>query len=108
VACLVSPGMDGRRSALGLDTLAFPKQLAAEIGYSAWSIGIMKKAGCRFCGRKSTIRWIREFVGSRPDFKTTLARIKQRGTRLGQKHNQKDHWVLVSGKSDEPRESNGQ
>lgn len=90
---------------LGLDTLAFPKELAAEIGYSAWSIGIMKKEGCRFFGRKSTIRWVREFVGSRPDFKTTLARIRQRKTRLGQKHNPKDRRFSVSGKSDEPRES---
>jgi len=100
--------MDERESALGLDTLAFPKQLAAEIGYSAWSIGIMKKTGCRFCGRKSTIRWIREFMRNRPDFKTTLAHVTQRKTRLGQKHNPKDHLVLVSGKSDEPRESHAQ
>ncbi len=100
--------VDGKRSALGLDTLAFPKQLAGEIGYSAWSIGIMKKAGCRFCGRKSTIRWVREFVGSRPDFKTTLARVTQRKIHLGQKRNAKDHQALVFDKSDEPQESHVQ
>ena len=99
---------DETRSALGLDTLAFPKELAGEIGYSAWSIGVMKKAGCQFCGRKSTIRWIREFVGSRPDFKTTLARVTQGKIRLGQKRNPTDHQALASDRSGEPQESHAQ
>jgi hypothetical protein len=63
--------MDGERISLRLDTLAFPKHLAREIGYCAWSIGMMKKAGCRFCGRKTTIRWVRQFLTSHPDFKTS-------------------------------------
>src|SRR5436189_205310 len=36
--------MDGERTSLRLDTLAFPKRLARDIGYCAWSIGMMKKA----------------------------------------------------------------
>jgi hypothetical protein len=99
--------MDRKGLAVGLDTLAFPKQLAPEIGYCAWSIGMMKKAGCRFCGRKSTIRWVREFLGSHPDFKTTVGRTKRHRVDLGQKRNRKGREVLASGKSDEPRESNG-
>lgn len=88
--------------------LAFPKQLAPEIGYCAWSIGMMKKAGCRFCGRKSTIRWVREFLGTHPDFKTTAVRAKRGRVDLEQKRKLKDREVSASGKSDEPRESNDQ
>ena len=58
-------------SGIGYDQLAFPKQLAPIIGYCAWSIGAMKKAGCRFIGRKTTRRWIREFIEGNPDFKTS-------------------------------------
>ena len=58
-------------SEIGYDQLAFPKKLAPIIGYCAWSIGAMKKAGCRFIGRKTTCRWIREFIEGNPQFKTS-------------------------------------
>ena len=99
--------MSGERLWVGLDTLAFPKHLAREIGYCAWSIGMMKKAGCRFCGRKTTIRWVREFLGAHPEFKTSAALAMRHKADLGRTHNRKDRQVSVSGKSDEPRDSRG-
>jgi hypothetical protein len=65
-------------SEIGYDQLAFPKQLAPIIGYCAWSIGAMKKAGCRFIGRKTTRRWIREFIEGNPHFKTSEVYPKRR------------------------------
>ena len=65
-------------SEIGYDQLAFPKQLAPIIGYCAWSIGAMKKAGCRFLGRKTTRRWIREFVEGNPHFTTSEIYPKRR------------------------------
>jgi hypothetical protein len=65
-------------SDIGMDQLAFPKELAPFIGYCAWSIGAMKKAGCRFLGRKTTRRWIREFIDNHPHFKTSEIYPKRR------------------------------
>lgn len=96
--------MDGERTSPRLDTLAFPKRLAREIGYCAWSIGMMKKAGCRFCGRKTSIRWVREFLGAHPEFKTSAVFVKRHKVDLGRTRTPKDHQVSASGKSDEPQE----
>src|SRR5439155_9202010 len=98
--------MDGERIALRLDTLAFPKHLAREIGYCAWSIGMMKKAGCRFCGRKTTIRWVRQFLTSHPDFKTSTVVARRERIDLGRSCSAKDRQVSASDKSDEPRALN--
>ena len=63
---------------IGYDKMAFPKQLAPIIGYCAWSIGAMKKAGCRFVGRKTTRRWIGEFLLRNPQFNTSAVYPKRR------------------------------
>jgi hypothetical protein len=63
---------------IGYDQLAFPKQLAPIIGYCAWSIGAMKKAGCRFVGRKTKRRWITEFLDGNPEFNTSAVYPKRR------------------------------
>src|SRR5581483_2426600 len=99
--------MDGERIGIRLDTLAFPKHLAQQIGYCAWSIGMMKKAGCRFCGRKTTIRWVRQFLSTHPDFKTSAILARRQEIDLKQPCTAKDPQVSVFGKSDEPREWNG-
>lgn len=100
--------MDGGKIALRLDTLAFPKHLAGVIGYCAWSIGMMKKAGCRFCGRKTTIRWVRQFLTSHPDFKTSSLVARRQNIDLRQPCTARDRQVSASDKSDEPRELNAQ
>ena len=82
--------MDGERISLRVDTLAFPKHLAREIGYCAWSIGMMKKAGRRFCGRKTTIRWVRQFLASHPEFKTSTVVVRRQRIDLEQSCTGKD------------------
>lgn len=85
------------------DLLAFPKQIASVIGYCAWSIGAMKKAGCRFVGRKTSVRWVRQFLASHPDFKTSEAYPRRR--KAGSEHPRscQDRLSSTFGKSDEPQ-----
>lgn len=44
-------------------TLRFPSEIADIIGLSPNAIGLLKKRGCPFHGRKTTVRWVREFIG---------------------------------------------
>jgi hypothetical protein len=44
------------------DTLYFPAEIAHIIGMSAGEINALKPQGCKFYNRKTTIRWVREFV----------------------------------------------
>jgi hypothetical protein len=48
-----------------IDTLFFPCQITEEIGLSKGRINFLRNLGCRFFGRKTTIRWVREFLTSR-------------------------------------------
>jgi hypothetical protein len=48
-----------------IDTLYFPSQITEEIGLSKGRINFLRNLGCRFFGRKTTIRWVREFLSSR-------------------------------------------
>lgn len=48
-----------------IDTLYFPCQITKEIGLSTGRINFLRNLGCRFFGRKTTIRWVREFLTSR-------------------------------------------
>jgi hypothetical protein len=48
-----------------IDTLYFPCQITEEIGLSKGRINFLRNLGCRFFGRKTTIRWVREFLTSR-------------------------------------------
>jgi hypothetical protein len=45
-----------------LDKLFFPKDLVSEIGLCKHQIAFLKHKGCRFFGRKTTVRWVREFL----------------------------------------------
>ncbi|HMJ06902.1 MAG TPA: hypothetical protein VK474_11650 [Chthoniobacterales bacterium] len=45
-----------------LETLYFPGQITVEIGLPVHAINAMKHRGCKFFGKKTTIRWVREFV----------------------------------------------
>lgn len=44
------------------DRLEFPQELAPHVGLTSREIGFMKKAGCPFYGRKTTLRWVRKFI----------------------------------------------
>ena len=54
--------MDSRLSPIDPDKLEFPKNLAPFVGYSSQTIQKMKFRGCLFHGRKTTLRWVREFL----------------------------------------------
>jgi hypothetical protein len=55
------------------DKLFFPCDLAESVGLSKNEISFLKRKGCPFFGRKTTLRWVREFLAketgaSRPVF----------------------------------------
>jgi hypothetical protein len=52
-------------AAKDLDTLYFPCQITKEIGLSKGRINFLRNLGCKFFGRKTTIRWVREFLTQR-------------------------------------------
>jgi hypothetical protein len=45
-----------------LDRLFFPQEIAPIIGVRKETINFWKKLGCPFVGRKTTIRWVRDFM----------------------------------------------
>ena len=45
-----------------IDTLYFPNEITDEVGLSINEITHLKKRGCPFHGRKTTIRWVRFFL----------------------------------------------
>jgi hypothetical protein len=47
-----------------IDKLFFPKELVSEIGMCKHQIAFLRHKGCRFYGRKTSIRWIREFLNA--------------------------------------------
>ena len=49
-------------SALDHDRLEFPKDISETIGLHPTEIGFLKKKGCPFYGRKTTVRWVRDFL----------------------------------------------
>lgn len=44
------------------DKLEFPKALASIVGLQSTQISNMKRRGCKFYGKKTTLRWVREFI----------------------------------------------
>lgn len=44
------------------DRLEFPSVLAPYIGLQTTQIAFMKRKGCPFYGRKTTLRWVRDFI----------------------------------------------
>jgi len=47
-----------------IDRLEFPKALSSIIGLRKETISYWKKLGCRFVGRKTSVRWVREFMNT--------------------------------------------
>lgn len=50
-----------------LDTYYFPSEIAEEIGFSPNYINNLKRWGCHFHGRKTTIRHVREFLARKAE-----------------------------------------
>jgi hypothetical protein len=47
---------------IDFDKLHFPVEITKTIGLSVTEITHLKKKGCLFFGRKTTVRWVREFI----------------------------------------------
>ena len=45
-----------------IEKLFFPKELVSEIGMCKQQIAYLRHRGCRFYGRKTSVKWIREFL----------------------------------------------
>jgi hypothetical protein len=50
-----------------IDTYYFPAQIADEIGFSANYINNLKRFGCHFHGRKTTIRHVRTCLAKKEE-----------------------------------------
>jgi hypothetical protein len=50
---------------ISLDTYYFPSQIAEAVGFSPNYINNLKRVGCHFHGRKTTIRHVRSFLAKR-------------------------------------------
>jgi len=48
-----------------IDRLYFPSEMCSVIGLSKNEIAFMKRQGCPFYGRKTTIRWVRAFIAAK-------------------------------------------
>ena len=44
------------------ETLKFPRELTAEVGLCTTEIRAMRQRGCRFYGKKTCLKWVREFI----------------------------------------------
>jgi len=44
------------------DTLCYPVDLVESVGLSRNEIGFLKRKGCPFYGKKTTLRWVRDFI----------------------------------------------
>ena len=47
---------------IDIDRLEFPQSIADVIGLQKEQINFLKRKGCPFFGRKTTIRWVRSFL----------------------------------------------
>lgn len=47
-----------------IDRLHFPAEIAEVIGLCVNEIAFLKKKGCPFHGRKTTVRWVRNFIAN--------------------------------------------
>ena len=49
---------------IDIDRLEFPQAIAKIIGLRKETINFWKKRGCPFVGRKTTVRWVRQFMAT--------------------------------------------
>ena len=47
---------------IDIDRLEWPKNLAPHVGLQAGQIAFLKRKGCPFYGRKTTLLWVRSFI----------------------------------------------
>ena len=55
-----------------IDRLNFPSEICSAIGLSKNEIAFMKRQGCPFYGRKTTIRWVRAFIAAKAGVEESL------------------------------------
>ncbi len=55
------------------DRLEYPAKIADVIGLSTNEIAFLKKEGCPFYGRKTTVAWVRAFIAQKAGAATALA-----------------------------------
>jgi len=56
------PYVSNMRTVCDPETLRFPCEIVDEIGLATNQIAFLKKRGCKFFGRKTSIRWVRDFL----------------------------------------------
>ena len=56
-----------------LDRLEFPCHLADLVGMNPVELGALKKLGCPFFGKKTTLRWVRSFLAQMSGAKAVVA-----------------------------------
>lgn len=73
---------------LDQERLAFPCDLAPVIGLSKNEIAFLKRKGCPFYGRKTTVRWVREFLALQAGAPTPLPPEHRRDSASNTPHGQ--------------------
>lgn len=58
---------------IDLDTLHFPAEIAEIVGLDKNEINYMKRRGCPFYGKKTTVRWVRAFIARETGAESLLA-----------------------------------
>jgi len=64
------------------DRLEFPCHLADLVGMSPVDLGALKKLGCPFFGKKTTLRWVRQFLAQEAGAKAPSSSRSVRPRRL--------------------------
>jgi len=65
-----------------LDRLEFPCHLAELVGMNPTELSALKRRGCPFFGKKTTLRWVRAFLASEAGAKEPAASRSVRPRRL--------------------------
>lgn len=80
------------------DRLYFPSEIAEVIGLSLREIAYMKTKGCPFYGRKTTVRWVRDFIAHQAGAPMPLLPEHPKNSDAN-KSGGRDEWSGLSGAS---------
>lgn len=56
--------MSERDKPMDDETLQYPAKIASRVGLGIHEINAMKTKGCRFYGRKTSVKWVREYLAA--------------------------------------------
>jgi len=68
----------GMQMTIDIDRLEYPKDIVEVIGLQKEQINFLKRKGCPFFGRKTTIRWVRSFLAKQAGAGRFTARGQQK------------------------------